>query len=64
MNRGANMNFSQVTDQFETTAPGTDAFLTVKEEMRSLVASDSARAAAYFLMNKIIVDYDSSREPF
>jgi hypothetical protein len=114
MNRGANMNFSQVTDQFETSAPGTDAFLTVKEEMRSLIASDSARAAAYFLvygfarsyvilhddeditveyartakarllqymrlieasipldekslleaMNKIIVDYDSSREPF
>jgi hypothetical protein len=106
------MNFSQVTDQFETTAPGTDAFLAVKEEMRSLIASDSARAAAYFLvygfarsyvilhddeditveyartakalqymrlieaaipqdkkalleaMNKIIVDYDSSREPF
>ena len=43
------MNFSQVTDQIETTAPGTDAFLTVKAEMRSLIASDSARAAAYFL---------------
>lgn len=44
------MNFSQVTTHFEASAPGTDAFLTVKEAMRSLITSDSAHAAAYFLV--------------
>lgn len=107
------MNFSQAADQFEANAPGTDAFLAVKDQMRALIASDSARAAAYFLvygfarsyvilhddeditvefaltaktrllkymreievalneekslldaMNKIVVDYDLSRQPF
>jgi hypothetical protein len=114
METGANMNFSQANDQFEASAPGTDAFLGVKEQMRSLIASDPAHAAAYFLvqgfarsyvilhddeditvefalaaktqllkymrqieaaiphgekslleaMNRIVVDYDASREPF
>lgn len=108
------MNFSQVADQFAASAPGTDAFLIVKEQMRSLIASDPSRAAAYFLvygfarsyvilhddeditvefalaaktrllkymrqietaipqdekallqaMSSIVVDYDSSRDPF
>src|SRR5258708_5012096 len=44
------MNFSKVTSHFEESAPGTDAFLAVKEEMRSLIASDPSCAAAYFLV--------------
>lgn len=44
------MNFTEITDQFDASVPGTDAFLKVKEGMHRLISEDSGRAAAYFLI--------------
>ncbi|AGW92941.1 hypothetical protein N234_23220 [Ralstonia pickettii DTP0602] len=44
------MTFSTVTEQFNASVPGTDAFLRVKESMPTLMKSDPSHAAAYFLV--------------
>ncbi len=44
------MDFKTITAEFAQTVPGTDAFLKVKQESLELMNSDSANAAAYFLI--------------
>ena len=44
------MNFSQLTEQFSASLPGTDAYVKVKETLRSLMKSDPQHAAAYFII--------------
>jgi hypothetical protein len=51
------MNFNQITQQFETSLPGTDAFLAVKLGTRTLMESDSGHAAAYFLVHVFARNY-------
>ncbi len=44
------MNLSHISDTFENSPAGTDAFLNVKQAMLALIASDSGHAAAYFVL--------------
>jgi hypothetical protein len=44
------MNFSDLTNTFDASAPGTDAFLEVKRGMLALIGDDPDRATAYFLI--------------
>jgi len=44
------MHLSHIADEFEASAPGTDAFLAVKTHMHALMSSDPAHASAYYLL--------------
>ncbi|WP_427307226.1 hypothetical protein [Cupriavidus sp. H39] len=44
------MDFKTVTEQFANSVPGTDAFLTVKQQSQALISADPRHAAAYFLI--------------
>jgi len=44
------MDFKAITSDFARSVPGTDAFLKVKQQLLALMTSNSANAAAYFLI--------------
>lgn len=44
------MHLKQIADAFEAAAPGTDAFLAVKDGTRALIARDPDHASAYYLL--------------
>jgi len=44
------MRFSDITQAFDASTPGSDAFLAVKTGAQALIGADPANAAAYFLI--------------
>jgi hypothetical protein len=62
------MKLRQITEEFETSPAGTDAFAEVKKGMLSLIASDAPHAAAYFQVygyarNYVILHDDEAIPP-
>lgn len=51
------MTFSQMTQEFDLSPPGTDAFLAVKEGTRNLMKTDPAHASAHFLIHGFARNY-------